>query len=724
MTETPTTPKMLTDTKKVVNAIPFFANLAALNAVTLVSNPISSYYKIVGIEAHFRDDTANLVRIGVYSANNRNVSGNLPPPDNSVTSALSPTPFLIGEGEIISLKCEYEPAPNYQYIKVYFSNGNNYAITAFCVVTIEAIIKVPAPINLSSAEFLNETGKINIELQAKGKAITDLVADTYAGTPQWFTPPIASVVESKSKFQEKMQLTGSELEFVDNFVKPEMTDQQKAEAYKAWFRKLQLFQAEQQMALASEDLINSILPNGTNIYSTSVGYYNSTFPTTAFAGKMNDMVYNAAWGKSLLRLANEKFLPEIPDVSELINEVVKEVIPLSEFKNLMAKSGYSPSYSQNIWDAHFIQPSFGDVQRAIWKGGIKKDDVVKYLKLVDLDPRFNESVWFPLLQNHPNISDAVNMLVKEVIPQSQFDELLLTNGFSKYWGQRFWDAHFQPAQFQDFLTAMRRKKTVSIPVAGSSPVSHTFGVNVGDDIEKIRKLSELADYDPRYWDFFETRMFNDPSYRMIQWGYEGNAITEEEVPDLVHRLGLNPKDELWYGKFITGFQERPWITKYLTALAGAYTENVISADELKKRVTAIPRNEAVANWIIKISDVRKEISTAKPADENEKLISLGELKQMRFKGIISEDEFTGELLNRGYTQLDVAKLNVLINIQLEELTQGGAKVGLTIAELFDAFKYGQVDENEVRTDLMLKGMTLQDANVLIATKKLKWGTEK
>ena len=66
---------------------------------------------------------------------------------------------------------------------------------------------------------------------------------------------------------------------------------------------------------------------------------------------------------------------------------------------------------------------------------------------------------------------------------------------------------------------------------------------------------------------------------------------------------------------------------------------------------------------------------------------------------------------------------MLINLikkehEIEEL--GGKKEGLTVAEYFDAYRYSEISEDTLRTELMLKGLSLDQANILISTKKKKW----
>jgi hypothetical protein len=444
------------------------------------------------------------------------------------------------------------------------------------------------------------------------------------------------------------------------------------------------------------------------------------FPLKGLMGRVSTAQLEAAWVKPIQRQINAKWLPERPDVNELINEVVKEVLTVEQFIDIMKGQGFAPEWSQRIWDAHFVQPAFQQLQRSYWRGYIKYEELPHYLKLFDLDPRYNEKLWMPLFEEIPPFPELINERVKEVTTQDQFEKGLAGWGFKGEWAKRIWDAHFVPATWMDFLTAMRRKLSVTIPVAEGAPQQHTFGADATRDIEIVKGLSVLADYDPRYWDFFKTRIYNDPSPRMSMWAYDAGAIDDVQMREIVHRYGYTPDAEAWFGDMLIKFQERPWVTRYLTALQTAYIDEAITAEELEKRVIAIPRNKNIAAWMVKIADVRKEILAAKPSAASQKLLTASDLRAAYMLNIIDTDKLRAELLLQGYQLSDIEILVELVNEQKQAVVEGGMKKGLTISELFDAMRYEFKTEEQVQTELMLRGMALDDAQTLIKTRKAKW----
>jgi uncharacterized protein YjlB len=674
----------------------------------------------VKVQAHFRDDAANNLQVWAFVSRNNNVAGAAPPPDNKILGFYSPTPYLIGEGEIVTVDCDVVPDPAEQFLKVYFCNFNAYAMSGYCIITIETETGANQVISIdvSGLDERKYTADQWLALgQEKAKAMALLNVDLMTGTSEKYIEEITqgkalNLTTGNSLYERFAAASyfpsaipaGVPVQDIPKFIKP-WTDNVRDLTFEAHNNQFWANMLSGSLGGKSIDFEN---------------YLEDTFGLLGIVKKLYSIGVEKALVPPVEQHWNTLYHPQIPDAASLINMVVKEKIQLDTFKDFMLKQGYDNNWSQLIWDAHFYAPDFETVKRAIWREGITHDEIPDMLKRVDLDPFYNEKVWYPLLYEVPSYIDLINMRVKEVIDQETFAKSIQSHGYYDPWAQRLWDAHFTPATFMDFLTAMRRKKTVTVPVAEGTPIEHTFGLDPVKDIEVVKALSVLADYDPRYWSFFETRIYNDPSPRMSMWAYETGTVAEPQLRDVVHRYGYTPDTEKWFGDMLVHFQERPWITRYLTALATAYMNEAITADDLKTRVKAIPRNEEIANWMIKIADVRKEVLAIKGTTETAKLVTVSELKDAYTLGLMNEDNLRTELMSRGFTLLDVDLLINLINKKFEIEEAGGKKEGLTVAELFDAFRYAEISEDTLRTELMTKGLNLEQSNILIETKKKKW----
>lgn len=538
------------------------------------------------------------------------------------------------------------------------------------------------------------------------------------GSEAYIAALYANKMVSQGETIEKFRLDAAAISTVTSYFKPETTLGALEAELQFWFTKA--WQMADKYTTAREIGAFSTLVSGVNVAEYKIKEEEEIWGFTKEMGKINEVIYDIAINERVRQRTNLYYPFKIPDATELINEVVKEVITLDDFKGFMRMQGFAEGHSQHIWDAHYIQPAFQQLQRSYWRGYIKLEELPYYLKLFDLDPRYNEKLWMPLFEEIPPFQELVNERVKEVTTQEQFEKGLAGWGYKGESAKRIWDAHFMPASWTDFLTAMRRKQTVTIPVAEGAPQQHTFGVDAARDIEVVKALSVLADYDPRYWDFFKTRIYGDPSPRMSMWAYDAGAIDEAQMREMVHRYGYTPDAEKWYGDMLIKFQERPWVTRYLTALQTAYIDEAITAEELEARVVAIPRNKSIAAWMVKIADVRKEILAKKPSAESQKLLTDSDLKKGYLLNIIDSDKLRAELMLRGYQLADIEILIEVINEEKQATLEGGMKKGLTIAELFDAMRYEFKTEQQVLTELLLRGMTMDDAQTLISVRKAKW----
>lgn len=395
---------------------------------------------------------------------------------------------------------------------------------------------------------------------------------------------------------------------------------------------------------------------------------------------------------------NMKYQAELPNPSQLIEMVVKEVIPLEDFKTWMTQQGFNEGWSQNIWDAHFIPPSWGQLLQAYYREQITREQLEDLKILVDLDPRY-DVIWNSLIEVIPTYGDIVNMRVKEVISQADFRKYLGWLGYDQVWADRIWDAHFIPPSLGDMLTSWRRGEITE---------------------SRLDELMILVDLDPRFKEIFDTRKYDDPSVTMGRFMFETGAINESRVKEIILRSGYFPQDADSISDFVIRFQERLWRRRYLVSLARGYELNVRTEAELRDEIEAAHYTEGVADWIVKNADLRREIKSEAKAIEAPKALTLGDFKKAYNTDRISEDEFRTGLLFRGYPQDEV---NLLITLETDKKViseAGGRKETLSQNEWLNAWRYGEATEQEVRTELLLRGMELDNIDKLVNTKKKQW----
>ena len=307
------------------------------------------------------------------------------------------------------------------------------------------------------------------------------------------------------------------------------------------------------------------------------------------------------------------------------------------------------------------------------------------------------SVWQPEI---PNTQDLINMVVKEKMSLDDFKQYMLQQGFAEKWSQLIWDAHFNAPDLNDVLTAWRR------------------GII---DENRVDELMILIDLDPRFKNIFDTRKYRDPSMQETRLMFETGAISANDVPNYVHRLGFAPEFEEAMTSFLLHFQERRYKTRYITQLMTAFAQEKIGEEEVKAAVKDIGFTEATADIIIKTSLLRRKTYATKTESTVEKALTLGELKKAYVEDIITEQELRNTMLSRGYNLTDVNIVVSLLNKDKIVETEGRRVVVLTIAEMVNAWRYSVISEDTLRTNLLSRGLDLNEIDILINTKKKSWG---
>lgn len=299
----------------------------------------------------------------------------------------------------------------------------------------------------------------------------------------------------------------------------------------------------------------------------------------------------------------------------------------------------------------------------------------------------------------PSYQDLIEMVVKEVIPLNDFKRQMKYLGYAEDWSQKIWDKHFIPPSLTDILTAWRRGLI---------------------DEKRVDELMILVDLDPRFKAIFDTRKYVTPTLSLARFMFETGAIDAAKVEEIIKLEGYSPEFVPALVNYIVGFQGRRWRTRHLQALATGFVRGVRTEADVHTAVLAAGYTEEVAKWLIESSRVRRDIEAAKGGKEGAKLLGLGELKRAYLKNMIDADALRTDLQMRGYQTTDVDLLVKLLDEEKVVTSAGGEKIALSVAELKAAFKYKEITEDRLRIELTLRGLSLEEINILINTWIKQW----
>jgi hypothetical protein len=232
--------------------------------------------------------------------------------------------------------------------------------------------------------------------------------------------------------------------------------------------------------------------------------------------------------------------------------------------------------------------------------------------------------WFPL-------PDYQRMVVREKIALEDFYKKTDAMGIPRADAENFWRAHYGPPTLDDIITFNKRYPNKALP---------------------FERISIISDLDPEFQEIFEERFWEDPAIGLVRWMFETAAIKEEEVEPLVLRQHYRPEHATKIANYIIGFQVKLFRRRYILSLARLYELNKRTAEQVKSAVVEAGYTESVAEWLIKNSDLRKEIMKKAAKEAKVKEESLAMAIEMWAYDIWDESDVTEQIEELGYEEED------------------------------------------------------------------------
>jgi hypothetical protein len=447
------------------------------------------------------------------------------------------------------------------------------------------------------------------------------------------------------------------------------------------------------------DLIKGLFESGSNIMSLRIL---DTLKGTPASVKSTLEMVPFGFGNSFekyVKVSNpENYLNQITaggDIMPAVRQQVTDSINLlKEMKTInfalgLASIGQIRTAADEI---QMLESTFGVSNLTRKFNEIRQDKAVTK----NVEYYYNE-VYQPEI---PNTQDLINMVVKEKMSIDRFKDYMKKRGFNPDWSQLIWDAHFKAPNLDDILTAWRR------------------GII---DEKRVDELFILIDLDPAFKQIFDTRKYQDPPLMQVRLMFETGAIDAAKVPEYIHRLGYSPEFEAAIVEFVLHFQERRYKTRYITQLMTALAQGKTTEEETRAAVADVGFTKETADIIVKTSLLRRLTYAKASETTTEKALTLSELKKAYVEDIITETELRAAMMQRGYILTDINIVVNLLNKDKVVETEGRRVVVLTVAEMVNAWRYSVITEDTLRTNLLGRGLDLNEIDILIKTKKASWG---
>jgi hypothetical protein len=253
------------------------------------------------------------------------------------------------------------------------------------------------------------------------------------------------------------------------------------------------------------------------------------------------------------------------------------------------------------------------------------------------DGRFKVK-WFPL-------QDYQRMVVREKISLEDFYAKTDAMGIPRKDAEGFWNAHYEPPNLDDIIT---------------------FNLRYPDKAYDFKKISIISDLDPAFEEVFKERFFEDPALSLVRFMFETGDVKAEEVEPRIIKLRYKPEDAHAIAGYIINFQARLFRRRYLLSLARLYELGKRTVEQVKTAVAEAKYTESVAEWIIKNSDLRKEIAKKEEKEAKPKQVPFTLAIEMWAREIWNEDDVKEEIEELAYEEEDREDLLTLARQRMEE----------------------------------------------------------
>lgn len=197
--------------------------------------------------------------------------------------------------------------------------------------------------------------------------------------------------------------------------------------------------------------------------------------------------------------------------------------------------------------------------------------------------------------NIPGISDQIRFAVREAYPgvpiemmSSEMEKWIKYLGFSKYWADSFWNAHW------------------IIPTLSQARELWQRGViDQTDYIDFLR----LSDYDPKYNPLWLQLAWSLPGRIDQRWLYEWGAISREDLIKFVRAEGIHPDwQEAIADTYIKNIL-RDEISRVRTQLITMFREGFIDEAKLRSELSDIGFIPDVIDMSVKEAILRRDYDT-------------------------------------------------------------------------------------------------------------------
>jgi len=402
------------------------------------------------------------------------------------------------------------------------------------------------------------------------------------------------------------------------------------------------------------------------------------------------------WQDALLSLKKR-----LVDVGTLAEITARGLLAEKTAESYAKQLGYEAGEWNIYLESARRWPELSVIFELLWRGVIDEKTAKELMRRLGFSADIVEKV-IALKEPIPSTSDLVTMVVREAfVPEmvteapKEFAYWMAKRGWSKEWSDRYWTAHWRPIPLELAYDNLRRGYWSE---------------------DEFRRALWVHDIHPKWHDSILAVAFNPPSLRELGYGYDVGAYTREDIVKYRRWAGLSKEDAEKAADALIAYRTEAEREACRREYMYLYAIGRISREEFEANLKRLGTNpEAVKLWLER-GDLYKERIRKEPPVTEPKAITRSDAMWAFEHGLRDERWLRDVLAFLDYRPEDI---EVYVEIakkrkaELEKPPPEPTPRKLTIAQLEDAYWLGLISEDEVVKRLIDLGFSSEDANTLL-----------
>ncbi|MCJ7634303.1 hypothetical protein MUP77_18175, partial [Candidatus Bathyarchaeota archaeon] len=398
------------------------------------------------------------------------------------------------------------------------------------------------------------------------------------------------------------------------------------------------------------------------------------------SNRANRLVMQSGYTNSLA-IEMLQLTSQMPEPYRVADFAAKGLVDEPNMIKAFQWAGLSTDWASTWLNASYQVPSFSLLAELKWRGLI--DDATFNIMLTrsGTHPTVKDKL-ISLTEQIPPSQDIITMVVREafeatniVEAPTEFNGWMNKKGFSKYWNDKYWTAHFLPMPLNQGYDNLRRGLW---------------------DKAKFLELLRIADIHPRWREDIYNVAFEAPSIRELGYGYDTGAYTQDEIVTYRRWGGLSENDAKKSAQALVDYRLDAERNALRTANMNLYINNAITKEQFKAALVTLRTNAAAVELWLQRGDMMIQLKQTDTSVTEPKNITRSDVQWLYENNLRDEAWFKATLKTIGYTDISIQSyLDQSKKRLADKITPPQPLVykDLSLAQLASFYYEGLIDED-------------------------------